>query len=245
MKVRAFNDAGELAKATALLISVRAARAILERNRATIALSGGPQMLPVLRALAEPPLCEVTPWARMDFFFCEERQLEPGDAWSSLGQARAELFDKGGLPAGNVHAMELDRFEPEEAAARYQADLRTYFWGRKPELDLAVLALGDEGQVAGLFAGHPLLLGGKEYASAVMPPPGVEPQAPLVTLSLPVLRAARNVVLLALGQERAQVAAQALAAMEGFPGPAYPASLLKAQDELYWFSDVAVEAKAA
>ena len=239
MRVRVFASGEELARATATLLAVRAARAIMERGQASLVIPGGTTPLPILAALAGPPLCEIAPWQAMHFFLSDERCLPFEDPESNFGRARRALFDRVPIRPHHLHPIPVDLYEPEEAAARYAADLHTHFGGLPPEFDFALLGVGADGHVASLFPGHPLLnQGGKPYAAAVMPPPQAQPQAARVTLTLPVLRAARHVVIAATGAGKADIVRQ-LIGPEAKPNGHHPANLVRAQEELFWFLDAA------
>ncbi|RJO70571.1 MAG: 6-phosphogluconolactonase, partial [Myxococcales bacterium] len=48
MRIRVFETSDELARATAALMAVRAARAITERGQAAVVIPGGSTPLPIL-----------------------------------------------------------------------------------------------------------------------------------------------------------------------------------------------------
>lgn len=239
MRIRVFETSDELARATATLMAVRSARAIMERGQASVVIPGGSTPLPILAALATLPLCEIAPWQAMHIFMSDERCLPFDDPESNFGQAKRLLFDQTPLPPHHLHPIPVDQYEPEEAAARYAADIRTHFGGLPPEFDFMLLGVGGDGHVASLFPGHPLLNGGgKTYAEAVMPPPDTQPQVARVTLTLPVLRAARNVVIAVPGAKKADIVRQ-LIGPEAKRNGHHPANLVSAQEELFWFLDAA------
>lgn len=241
MRIRVFETSDELARATATLMAVRAGRAIMERGQASVVIPGGSTPRPILQALAAPPLSEVTPWQAMHFFLSDERCVALDDPDSNFGQARELLFGQVPLPEYHLHHIPVDQYEPEEAAARYTADIHTHFGGLPPEFDFMLLGVGNDGHVASLFPGHPLLSGGgdvKSYAAAVMPPPDVQPQVARVTLTLPVLRAAHHVVIAATGAAKADIVRQ-LIGPEAKNNGHHPANLVQAQAELFWFLDAA------
>jgi len=237
MRIRVFQTADELARATATLLAVRAARAVMERGQAAVAIPGGATVRPILEALARPPLSEVAPWQAMHFFLTDERCAPLDDPASNFGQAKALLFDQVPLGKYAAHPIPVDRYEPEEAAARYQADLRTHFGGLPPEFDFLLLGVGEDGHLASLFPGDPILQdAGKAWAVAVCPPPSAQPQVNRVSLTLPVLRAARSVVIALTGAGKAGIARRLLGPEAGQNGH-LPASLVRSQGELLWFLD--------
>jgi len=104
----------------------------------------------------------------------------------------------------------------EEAAAEYDRQLEGVTLG------LALQGVGPDGHTASLFPNSPALEERARRAIAV-PHEDVE----RVTMTLPVLSAARKVVFLVLGEEKADAVARAFA---GEPDPSTPASLLRSQD---------------
>jgi 6-phosphogluconolactonase len=96
---------------------------------------------------------------------------------------------------------------PDAAAGAYEALLREHM-GADPRFDLLLLGLGPDAHVASLFPGKPELEETGRFAAPV-PLAGMEPQVPRVTLTLPVLNAAREVVFLVAGEDKAQAVARA------------------------------------
>lgn len=236
MRIRVFSSAGELARATATLMAVRAARAIVERGQANLVLAGGTTPLPIYRALAGEPLLGVMPWHACHFFFSDERVLPHGHPGSNYGQARRIMLEGAPLKPGQVHPMPVDLYDPQEAAARYQAELRTHFGGLLPVFDFILLGLGPDGHLASLFPQDQALAGERDWVAAATPPPGVEPAVERVTLTWPVLNAGRTVVVAVTGAGKRQAVQQALG--QEAPGAGgSPASRLRPFGELFWFLD--------
>lgn len=236
MKVRIFPTADELARATATLLSVRAARAIVERGQANLALSGGSTPRPIYEALASDPLKDVTPWQSCHFFWGDERCAPFENPASNFGQAKGLLLDHVPVRPAHLHPIPVDRYEPEEAAARYAAELRTCFNWRQPIMDFVLLGLGTDGHTASLFPHTPELKEDREWVLAVEPPAGIEPALPRVTLTLPVINSAHTVVIVASGAAKAEVVRQALNSQGGCNG-SLPAALVRPWGELFWFLD--------
>jgi 6-phosphogluconolactonase len=240
MKIRVFADADELARATATLLTVRAARAIVEHNQANLVLSGGPVAESVLSALAAEPLKDVAPWRSCHFFWAGEACLPFDDRGSACGQARRLLFDHVPVGPEQLHPAPVDLYEPEEAAARYMAELRTYFWGGKPEFDLTLLALGADGGVAGLSPGTPAVAERRDWVTWSVPPEG-EPGPARVSFTLPTLNRTRTMLLLASGAEMADTVARVVAQARA-GGDTLPAAALRPWGEMFWFIDAAAAA---
>jgi 6-phosphogluconolactonase len=201
------DDEEAAAEATADRLA-EAARAGL-----VIALTGGstPRRAYELAALREPD------WSGAGAWWGDERCVPPHDERSNYRLARESLLDRLSRPP-LVHRIrgELD---PAEAAAEYERELGD------TRLDLVLLGIGPDGHVASLFPEAPTL---EERERRVVPAEaGLEPFVPRVTLTLPVLCAARAVVFLVTGTEKA---AAARAAFVEAPSPRTPASLVRAVD---------------
>jgi 6-phosphogluconolactonase len=104
----------------------------------------------------------------------------------------------------------------EQAAAEYDRLLEGVTLG------LALQGIGTDGHTASLFPNSPAL-DERERRAVAVPHEDVE----RVTMTLPTLSAARQVVFLVLGEAKAAAAARAFS---GEPDPATPASLLRSRD---------------
>jgi 6-phosphogluconolactonase len=132
--------------------------------------------------------------------------------------ASETLLADGGGP--EVHRIEGER-GPEGAASAYAAELEELLPQDEgvPVLDLALQGLGPDGHTASLFPGNPAV-GAAGICVAVHDAP--KPPPDRITLTVPVLRAARSIVFLATGDEKAD----AVRALLAGPDPKVPSSLL-------------------
>lgn len=184
------------ARTAALRIARSIESAVRERGSCALALPGGPQTHLVYERLRELQL----PWGEVDFFFAEERCVPPDHPASAWGIAADLLFSVPRIGPDGAHRIEAERPERARIAADYDAIL--------PErLDLAILELGLDGHVAGLFPHSPALDERERRVLAVE-----TPQKPRhrITLGPRALEEARDVVVLALGRDRAAIARKAL-----------------------------------
>jgi 6-phosphogluconolactonase len=194
-------DAIEVARAAAEEVVRRCAEAVAARGSFTLALSGGSTPRLLYRLLADPgaPYHGQIPWPSVHLLFGDERSVPPGDPASNFRMAREALLDH--VPAGSVLRIEGELGAPA-AAARYEAALRGRFGAVEvPALDLVLLGLGTDGQIASLFPGSPALLERHRWvATSVGPPPVTE----RITLTPPVLEAARALLFLVAGPDKAE-----------------------------------------
>ena len=201
-------------------------------TRATIALAGGATPRAAYRHLA----ARCPPWARVEFFFGDERCVPPDDPASNYGMAREALLDRIPLRPEQVHRIRGE-LEPAAAAEEAEAALRTAVAGSPlPVLDLVVLGMGPDGHTASLFPGAPEL---DERERLFVPVHRSElPQPWRVTMTLPVLNAARRVLVLVGDAAKATVLPRAVAG-----DPAVPAGRVRPEPGgLTW---IVTEAAAA
>lgn len=193
------------------------AEALDLRGHAHLALAGGTTPRRTYELSAE----RIGDWSRIGVWFGDERAVPPDDPESNFRMVADALAGARGLHPGGIHRVEGER-GAEEAARRYGEALEAALPaddGGIPVLDVALQGLGPDGHTASLFPHHPAL-----QAGGICVPVHDAPKRPpdRVSLTLPVLRAARRIVFLVGGEEKAA----AVEAMLAGPDPATPASLL-------------------
>jgi 6-phosphogluconolactonase len=221
-------DAETVAQRAAMHVEAALARAQAERGRAHLALSGGTTPGRTFELLAQRPerLGETELW------FADERCVGPDDQQSNFRLARETGLVGGAVALERVHRMEGE-LGPQQGAERYAALLEERLGAGGgngggegeadvPVLDLVILGIGPDGHVASLFPDSAAL---QATEQAVCLPITDSPKPPpeRITLSLPVLLAARGCLLLATGSGKAE----AVDAMLGEPTAHVPASLLR------------------
>jgi 6-phosphogluconolactonase len=181
--------------------AARAAQAA--RGRFAIAVPGGS----VAERFLPPLVAGDIDWSLVDLCFCDERCVPPESRDANAAAIQRSLLTplRENLP--RVHRMAGEDPDPWRAARDYAATLR-FVLGSPPVLDIALLGVGEDGHVAGLFPGRPALL-------TADPPVLVEDAAPKppplrLTLSLETLASAREVVVAAFGESKAAALADAL-----------------------------------
>ena len=164
-------------------IAEAAAERFLALAPRTVALAGGSTPRSLYRRLATSAF----PWEEREVFFSDERCVPPDHPDSNFHMANEALLSK--VPA-RVHRM---RGESCDAAA-YEEELSQVFGTGSPKLDLALLGLGEDGHTASLFPGDGAL---EETERWVVRVP--RPDYPRLTLTLPVLSAAKVALFLVSG----------------------------------------------
>jgi 6-phosphogluconolactonase len=177
----------------------------------SIVLTGGsaPGAAYELAAALEPD------WGLVTLWWGDERCVPPDDERSNFRLARETLLDRLENAPAQIHRIRGE-LPPPEAAAELDESLAGV------ELDLILLGLGPDGHLASLFPGSPQL--GVEDRRATSGPAGLEPWVDRVTMTLPTIRAARQIVFLVSGDQKAEAVARAFG---GPISPEVPASLAR------------------
>jgi len=230
-KLELFADL-ESACARAASLTARAARdAVAARGRFTLALSGGTTPARYFEQLAGLDL----PWQAVHVFWTDERLVAQGDPASNYALARAHLLDRAPIAESNIHPMADPALPLEALEAQAQAcesRLRGFFGADGfPAFDAVHLGVGDDGHTASLFPGQPALDERERWVLPVVYDKS-KPPVPRLTLTLPVLSAARLAFFLVSGKGKTALAREII---EG-RGGAYPASQVRPDGGLFWLA---------
>jgi 6-phosphogluconolactonase len=154
-------------------------------------------------------------WSKVTLWWGDERCVPPDDDNSNYGLAKRTLLDNLERQPREEHRIRGEA-GPQEAAAELDAALED------AELDFLLLGLGPDGHMASLFPGSPQLQ--VTDRRAVSGPPGLEPWIERVTMTVPVIQAAKRIVFIVSGEGKADAVARAFA---GEISPEVPASLTR------------------
>ncbi len=185
----------ETAEEVAAAAAGEIAAAIGSGAARTVVLAGGSTPRRAYELLAEIP--DVA-WGRVTILFGDERCVPANHADSNYRMAREALLDR--VAPATVHRMPAE-LGPDEGAELYSPVVAAL-----APLDFVLLGVGEDGHTASLFPGHPAL-NAKGWALGIHDSPKPPPER--VTLTLPVLRAARRVLILATGAGKADAVAKA------------------------------------
>ena len=201
----------EDAKEVAAVVAERMARAA--REGGNVVLTGGttPEQAYEQAAKREPD------WSKIEVWWGDERCVPPDHEHSNFGMAKRALLERLDVAPKAVHRMKGE-LGKDEAAADYEAELGD------TQLELLLLGLGPDGHIASLFPNAPTLRQRKRVLPAEA---GLEPFVDRVTLSLPTLNSAREILFVIAGESKADAVRRAFAAK---PGPETPASLVRAAE---------------
>jgi 6-phosphogluconolactonase len=231
-----YPDAAGAAEACARQIAGLLEPALHAAGQATMAVSGGKTPGLMLDHLARLPL----EWKRIHLFWVDERAVAPGHPDSNYSLADRRLLTPARVPKYNVHRIRAE-LGPREAARSYDDEIREFFGLDRDELphfDVLQCGVGADGHTASLFSGEPMIDDRSGLCAALY----IEPLDQWrVTLLPGVLLAARNLLVLTTGPDKAEALRNVLHG--AYDPKAYPAQLLSHHGRRSsWFLD---EASAA
>jgi 6-phosphogluconolactonase len=180
-------------------------------NRIAICLTGGSSPKQLYRLLATETYAKRIPWDRVHWFIGDERFVPPSDPLNNMNMARGIFLDRF-APKGNIHPIPTDAATPDEAAYRYERELKSFHGAddldpARPLFDLVLMGVGPDGHTASLFPGYPALNETKRWVVGV-PQAHVEPFVPRVTLTLPALSSCREMLFELAGAEKRAILAK-------------------------------------
>jgi 6-phosphogluconolactonase len=175
------------------------AEAIAERDRLTMAVSGGHAPWRMFELLGERGL----DWSGVAIFQVDERIAPDGDPDRNLTHLRESLPPEA---LERVRPMPVTDPDPDAAAERYAAEL-------PKTLDLVHLGLGPDGHTASLIPGDPVL----EVRDRLVATTGEYQGRRRMTLTYPALEAAREILWLVTGADKVDALAKLRAGDESIP----------------------------
>lgn len=221
---------GLIARAQDAILS-SLATAIQERGQFTIALSGGSTPKPLYEAIGSLNL----DWNKIHVFWGDERYVPSNHPDSNELMARIAWLNRVPIPQTNIHAIPTLSGNPVADANKYEQHLQEFFHcspGTFPSLDVVLLGMGDDAHTASLFP-HTEALQVRDRLVTV----GNKDGNPRITLTYPLINAARSVIFLAAGANKRPALSQVFA--EVADDFTYPSRLIKPQGELLWLLDAA------
>lgn len=197
-----YDSREALMAALAATVAGELATALDAQPTATLAVPGGTTPGPFLSALSTAPL----DWSRVRVMLTDERFVPETSERSNTRLLRGTLLQNAAAAATMVpFYRQGDR--PEDVLEALTADIAMAL-----PLDVCVLGMGADMHTASIFPGADLL----EQALAADAPPLLPMRAPgapepRLTLTAPVLSAARNLHILIQGADKAEALTQAQA----------------------------------
>jgi 6-phosphogluconolactonase len=233
--VRRLTTPQDLFQAAAEEVIRAATQAVAQRGRFCVALSGGSTPRNLFTLIAANAGASL-PWSQIFFFWGDERHVPPTDAESNYRMADETLLSKVPVPPANIFRIPAENSDASAAAQSYEQTLRKFFAlapGEFPRFDLILLGMGPDGHTASLFPETAAL---QEKSRLVVANVVEKLHTSRITLTLPVLNAARCVAFLVSGADKAAVLHEVLEG--GAAGEKYPSKLVRpSEGKLIWFID--------
>lgn len=197
-----------VAGATADRFVELARAAITARGIFRVALSGGSTPRQVYPLLLEGPRARTVDWSRVEFFWGDERAVPPDHPESNFGVAyRMLIAHLPGVRNDRIHRMAAEADDLDGAAMSYESEIRLAFGARgngPPQFDLVWLGMGRDGHTASLFPGSDAL---DEWDRWVVGTWAPAPEAWRMTMTYPLINAAREVLFVVTGADKAETIA--------------------------------------
>jgi 6-phosphogluconolactonase len=209
-KVIAVADAAALAEAAAKRVL---ARITDNSGRIAICLTGGSSPKALYELLATDTWRAKIPWERVHWFIGDERFVPVSDARNNMAMARGIFLDRH-APASHIHPIPTDVTSPDDAAARYEDELKAFYGAAtldpaRPLFDVVLMGVGPDGHTASLFPLYPAVDETARWVVGV-PKANVEPFVPRVSLTLPALASCREMLFEASGAGKRAILTQVL-----------------------------------
>jgi 6-phosphogluconolactonase len=232
-KIIAVADPAALAKAAADRVLARIAA---NAARVAICLAGGSSPKQLYQLVATEAYRNRIPWDRVHWFVGDERFVPAADPLSNIAMMRGAFLDRC-APAANIHPIPTDGADPQEAARRYERELKSFYGANeldlaRPLFDVVLLGVGPDGHTASLFPGYPAVAETRRWVIEV-PKANVEPFVPRVTLTLPALGSCREMLIEASGAGKRPILTRV------FAGEDLPANRVHSTGETIWLIDTA------
>lgn len=235
-EIRVFRDFVDLSRHAAERFLQTAQESVAARQHFCAALSGGSTPRSLFQLLAEHEFSWRIPWSATHLFQVDERTVPPDHPQSNYKMIREALLEHTPLPAGHFHRMEAESSNLEQAAADYSQEIAATLrptpasW---PRFDLILLGMGPDGHTASLFPGTAAL---DERSAWVTPNHVPQLNTWRLTLTYPVLNAAREVIFFVAGEDKAGTLRRVLHPES--PADTFPCQGINPTDgQLRWYLD--------
>jgi 6-phosphogluconolactonase len=221
------GTAADLARNCAERVAALIDLALDQRDRAHIALSGGTTPAAAYRLLNQEHL----PWNRVDVVLGDERWVPPTDSSSNARMLRETLLAEGGPgAAARFHPVPTELESPAASVEAFERYVRELCPGDPPIFDVMLLGLGEDGHTASLFPGTAATQEHHRLATI-----GAGKGLERISLTAPVLSAARQVIVLVSGAGKRQALQRLLDPNES--AERTPAKLVRPQTPVLVLAD--------
>ncbi len=231
MQLNIFDIENEVLAALAAHFVELANAAITEKGKFSVALSGGSSPKKLYELLASS-FADKVAWAKVYFFFGDERNVPQTDKDSNFLMAKKALFDPLNIATSQIFAVDTS-LSPQDAAKKYEEEIEQFFDEDELSFDLVLLGLGDNSHTASLFPHTPVL---HDRTPGVKEVFLEDQQIYRITLNAPLINEAQHIAFLVYGEGKAIAVHHVLEDDEDIEE--YPAQLIEPiVGEIEWFLD--------
>jgi 6-phosphogluconolactonase len=238
-RIEVLSDLEALSLRAASIFVSAARNSIAKKKRFAVAISGGSTPRRLYTLLGSDAYRHRVDWQYVHFFWADERCVPKEDEASNFRTAFDTFLSKIALPDRNIHRIKGEE-TPDKAAKDYEEEIRRSFGeSERPGFDLIILGVGEDGHTASLFPGSKSL---EETVRLAIPVYLGEPRKNRITLTLPVLNNADQLLFLVTGPSKASVLSEILGEKEKRKW--FPAGLVRpAHGNMTWLIDQEAAAK--
>jgi len=232
-KIEVLSDLEALSHRAARIFVANSKSSIATKKRFAVAISGGSTPRRLYTLLGSEAYRHQVDWQHVHFFWADERCVPKEDGASNFKTAFDALFSKVALPDKNIHRIKGEEV-PDKSARDYEEEIKRFFGGsERPGFDLIILGMGEDGHTASLFPGSKSL---EETVRLAIPVYLGEPKRDRITLTLPVLNNADQILFLVAGISKAAALSEILG--DGKKKRGFPSGLIcPAHGNITWLID--------
>jgi 6-phosphogluconolactonase len=204
------GDVERLVQVVGVMIESMICEAVNRQNVFRVALAGGTTPRALYQYLAGQAVRSNVPYQRVEFFFGDERDVPHDNIESNYRMVQRTLLDSLPVEPGNIYPMPADRDDLGGGAVEYEKTIRNVVPAGPdgiPVFDLVLLGIGGDGHTASLFPGTAALDEQEKLVIAHFVPVLGRNR---MTFTFPLINAARYVICLVTGEDKAQVMADIL-----------------------------------
>ena len=238
MELKVSDNINELSTKAADWITEYINEVLQQRERFTIALSGGSTPKNLYRLLASEPYISRIDWSKIHCFWGDERYVPFDDDKNNAKMAFENLLNHVPVLPEHIHIMRTD-IEPDAPARTYEKILHNYFDNTENSFDLVLLGLGDDAHTLSLFPGQPIIHEKKKWVDSFYL---AKQNMHRITMTAPIVNKSARIVFLVTGADKAEPLYRILYGQH--EPELYPAQLIQPYNgKTYWFVDRAAAAE--
>jgi len=202
-EIRVYPTKEILFEEAAPIVMMRAREAADTRGRFVLALSGGSTPRGLFQQLTEEPVLSLMPWDKTFVFWVDERHVPLDHPDSNYRMTQEYLLSKVPIPKENIFPMTKGTQPVDQAASAYETKILKFFGTETkiPQFDLVLLGMGEDGHTASLFPGMQVLNETDKWVVGYFVDNARKER---ISLTFPVLNAARMVMTLVEGDKKAE-----------------------------------------